>query len=70
MNIQSFVSTHGKHIEGIINNVKRLKKEPVSIFSQPSVREKLDYNEYIYFKKTTDVEVEIAIENLFHEILK
>ena len=63
-------TTHGKHIEGIINNVKRLKKEPVSIFSQPSVREKLDYNEYIYFKKTTDVEVEIAIENLFHEILK
>ena len=61
---------HRKYIEGIIDNVKRLKKEPVSIFNQPSVKEKLDYNEYIYFKKTTDIEVRNAVENLFYEILK
>ena len=53
-----------------VDNIKRLKKEPVSIFSQPSVREKLDYNEYIYFKMTTDIEVQKAVEKLFYEVLK
>ena len=60
----------GKYIKGIVDNVKRLKKEPVSIFSQPSVREKLDYNEYIYFKMTTDIEVQKAVEKLFYEVLE
>ena len=60
----------GKYAKGIVDNIKRLKKEPVSIFSQPSVREKLDYNEYIYFKMTTDIEVQKAVEKLFYEVLK
>lgn len=52
-------------IYGIIDNIKRLKKEPVSIFNQPSVKEKVEYNKYIYFKNSTKNCLLEALERLF-----
>ena len=63
-------SKHGKYIQGIVDNIKRLKKEPVSIFYQPSVKEKLDYNEHIYYKNTTSIKIKESLEQLFLEVLQ
>jgi len=56
-------------IEGILENIKRLKKEPVSIFNQPSVREKLDYNESLFYKLTTTQKIKEHVKNII-EVVK
>ena len=55
-------------IEGILENVKRLKKEPVSIFNQPSVREKLDYNESLFYKLTTIDKLKEHFNNIIEAV--
>ena len=55
-------------IEGILENVKRLKKEPVSIFNQPSVKEKLDYNESLFYKLTTIDKLKEHFNNIIEAV--
>lgn len=51
-------------MDGINSNIKRLKQEPVSIFNQASVREKLDYNESLFYKLSTTDRVKEHLENI------
>lgn len=41
-----------KRTEILIKEIKRISKEPISIFSKTSVKEKINYNYYIYCKIT------------------
>lgn len=54
-------------VNGIVDNIKRLKKEPISIFNQPSLREKIEYNYYLYMKNTRSSKYEEYLSEIFME---
>lgn len=56
-------------IKGISDNIERLRKEPLSIFDQPTVKEKLDHNESMFYKLSTTDELRTHIERVMDEIL-
>ena len=39
-------------------------------FVEESVKEKLDYNEHIYYKNTTSIKIKESLEQLFLEVLQ
>lgn len=54
-----------KLLNGIIDNIKRLRKEPISIFNQPSLREKIEYNHYVYMKNTRSSKYKEYLDGIF-----
>lgn len=54
-----------KRAQHIADNVKRLEKEPMSIFSQPSLIEKIEYNYYLYMKNSRISKYKEHLYNVF-----
>ena len=54
-----------KRAQHIADNVKRIKKEPISIFSQPSLTEKIEYNYYLYMKNSRTSKYKEHLYNVF-----
>ena len=65
--IQRSLKVVDKLIIGIADNIKRLKKEPISIFNQPSLLEKIEYNYYLYMKNTRSSKYEEYLSEIFME---
>jgi len=56
-------------LKSVTDNIERLRKEPLSIFDQPSVKDKLNHNESLFYKLTTTDRLRTHIERVMHEIL-
>lgn len=54
-----------KRAQHIADNVKRIKKEPISIFSQSSLIEKIEYNYYLYMKNSRTSKYKEHLYNVF-----
>lgn len=56
-------------LKGVKENIERLRKEPLSIFDQPSVKDKLNHNESLFYKLTTTDRLRTHLEKVINEIL-